>query len=219
MEAATSGSFPALLSVNVGRPRTIEWRGRQVTTAIWMEPLEGSVRIEGENLVGDEQADRRVHGGADKAVYAYAAEDYDWWSTSTGPLTPGTFGENLTTTGIDLSACQIGDRWYVGSAVLEVAQPRSPCFKLGIRIDDETFPERFAAAQRPGVYLRIIVPGAVTQGDAILVSPTEPPAVTIGSLVDDDVSEHVLRAAAADARVPHGWRRAATRSLLRTPEP
>jgi MOSC domain-containing protein YiiM len=125
------------VSVNVGRPRTVEWRGHEVTTAIWKEPVSGPVALAGVNLDGDDQADRRVHGGPDKAVYAYAAEDYAWWSEHLRPIAPASFGENLTTEGIDLTACHIGDRWRVGSAVLEVAQPRQPCFKLGIRMADE----------------------------------------------------------------------------------
>lgn len=129
-----------VVSVNVGTPRTVEWRGQVVTSAIWKQPVDGGVRIEGVNLVGDDQADRRVHGGSDKAIYAYSVEDYAWWAATTGPLAPATFGENLTTAGVELNACHIGDRWHVGSAVLEVAQPRRPCFKLGIRMDDDGFP-------------------------------------------------------------------------------
>ena len=140
------GGEATLVSVNVGRPRSVEWRGRSVTTAIWKAPVAGAVAIRGVNLLGDDQADRRVHGGPDKAVYAYAVEDYEWWAATAGPLGPGTFGENLTTRGIALGDCAIGDRWHVGGAVLEVAQPREPCFKLGIRMGDDGFPERFEVA-------------------------------------------------------------------------
>jgi MOSC domain-containing protein YiiM len=122
-----------VVSVNVGRPRTVDWHGRRVTSGIWKEPVDGPVTIEGVNLAGDDQADRRVHGGPDKAVYAYAMEDYAWWATSIGPSKPATFGENLTTAGIDLGASHIGDRWRVGTAILEVTQPRQPCFKLGVK--------------------------------------------------------------------------------------
>ena len=95
-----------------------------MTTAIWKEPVAGPVRVDGVNLHGDDQADRRVHGGPDKAVYAYSVEDYAWWATTHRALAPGTFGENLTTSGIDLNECQPGDRWRVGTTLLEVAQPR-----------------------------------------------------------------------------------------------
>jgi MOSC domain-containing protein YiiM len=202
-----------LLSVNVGRPRTVEWRGRHVTSAIWKESVDGPVTIEGVNLAGDDQADRRVHGGPDKAVYAYAVEDYDWWAANTGALTAGTFGENLTTRGVDLNDCHIGDRWHIGSAILEVSQPREPCFKLGIRMGDDHFPGKFAAAGRPGVYLRIIAAGVVTAGDRIDVDLAERPAIRISSLVRDGIPPEVLRHAAEDPRVPVGWRRAAARAL------
>jgi MOSC domain-containing protein YiiM len=204
-----------VVSVNVGRPRTVDWQGRQVTSAIWKEAVDGPVTLEGVNLAGDDQADRRVHGGPDKAVYAYSVEDYRWWAATTGVLAPGTFGENLTTLGLDLNASYIGDRWHVGSAVLEVAQPREPCFKLGIRMGDEHFPGRFAAAGRPGVYLRIISAGVVTSGDTIEVVTAHQPAVGISSLVEEHIPQQVLRLAAEDPRVPLGWRRAAARRLAR----
>lgn len=173
------------------------------------------MRVDGVNLAGDDQADRRVHGGADKAVYAYAREDYDWWAASTGSLAPGTFGENLTTGGIDLVAACIGDRWRIGSLELEVAQPRQPCFKLAMRMEDDEFPGRFEAACRPGVYLRILASGSVTAGDAIEVRPASPPGVQVVALVGDEIDLDVLRQAATDPRVPESWRRAATRALAR----
>jgi MOSC domain-containing protein YiiM len=199
----------------VGRPRQLRWRGRLVTSAIWKEPVTGAVVIEGVNLAGDDQADRRVHGGPDKAVYAYSVEDYQWWALRTGPLSPGTFGENLTTAGIDLTACHIGDRWHVGTAILEVAQPREPCFKLGIRMNDDQFPGAFASARRPGAYLRIIAAGAVAAGDQIEVAPAEQPAIRIGSLVEEDIDHEVLRQAVDDPRLTEGWRRSAARALAR----
>jgi MOSC domain-containing protein YiiM len=174
---------PTIVSVNVGRPRTVEWGGGPVTSAIWKEPVLGALRVEGVNVAGDDQSDRRVHGGADKAVYAYATEDYEWWAATTGPLPPGTFGENLTTVGVDLNESSLGDRWHVGSVVLEVSQPRMPCFKLGMRMGDPAFPARFLAAGRPGTYLRIVVPGSLAAGDAIVIERAAAPAVTIGSLV------------------------------------
>jgi len=202
-----------IVSVNVGPQRSVEWRGRTVTTGIWKEPVDGPVTVEGVNLHGDDQADRRVHGGVDKAVYAYAAEDHRWWAEQGVPYEPGHFGENLTTAGIDLGACRIGDRWQVGTALLEVSQPRSPCFKLGIRMGDDAFPDRFAAAGRPGTYLRIVGAGSVVAGDTITVEPTHLPAVTVASLVADEIELDVLRLTAGDDRVPTGWRRHAERAL------
>jgi MOSC domain-containing protein YiiM len=204
-----------IVAVSVGRPRTVLWHGREVTSAIWKEPVTGPVRVSGVNLHGDDQADRRVHGGPDKAVYAYAAEDYAWWSEQQGLIAGPAFGENLTTSGIDLRACHIGDRWHVGSAVLEVAQPRQPCFKLGIRMADDMFPGRFAAARRPGAYLRIMEPGDVEAGDPITVVPTGLPAVSIADLLGEELSPELCRRIADDDRVPEGWRRAAQRALAR----
>lgn len=205
----------SIVSVNVGVPRATEWQGRVVTSGIWKEPVDGAIEAVGVNLVGDDQADRRVHGGFDKAVYAYSSEDYDWWESITGPLWPGTFGENLTTIGIVLNAVSIGDRWRVGTAVLEVAQPRQPCFKLGMRMNDVSFPGRFEAAQRPGAYLRIIDPGFIAAGDTIEVTPADQPAVTIGDLAREDLDDSLLRLIVDDVRVPEGWRRAARRALAR----
>jgi len=204
---------PTIVSVNVAVPRTVQWQGRPVRSAIWKEPVDGPTAVAGVNLAGDDQADRRVHGGPDKAVYAYAVEDYEWWAATAGPLAPGTFGENLTTRGIDLSAAQIGDRWSVGTVELEVCQPRTPCFKLGMRMGDVDFPGRFAAAGRAGAYLRILVPGELCRGDVIHVRAAEPGGVPLGALAAERPTDDILRQVAEDPRVPVGWRRSAARAL------
>ena len=206
---------PRIVSVNVGRPQARDWHGRLVTSAISKEPVAGPVLASGVNLAGDDQADRRVHGGYDKAIYAYAVEDYQWWELELGrAVGPATFGENLTTTGLDLKHSAIGDRWRVGEAVLEVAQPREPCYKLGMRMGDADFPAVFDKAGRPGVYLRILEPGVVAAGDTVTVEPAEEPAIRIADLVGE-LSPEVLRRIVADSRVPEGWRRAAARALER----
>jgi MOSC domain-containing protein YiiM len=173
---------PGLVSVNVGMPRTVEHGGRTVRTAIWKRPVTGRVEVRGVNLGGDGQADRLVHGGVDKAVYAYAQEDYEWWGVELGTeaLGPGTFGENLTVAGIDLGAIEVGERWRVGATLLEVSEPRFPCFKLGIRMGDPSFLKRFAAARRPGSYLRILEEGDLGAGDPIEVVDRPGHGVTIG---------------------------------------
>jgi MOSC domain-containing protein YiiM len=174
-----------VLSVNVGRPRTVEHNGRLVTTAIYKQPVAGRIAVRGVNLDGDDQADRTVHGGVDKAVYAYAREDYDWWESELGrEVGPGTFGENLTVAGIDLREALVGERWRVGSAEFEVSEPRFPCFKLGIRMGDPRFLKRFAAARRPGTYLRIVGEGEIGAGDRI--EPLSRPSheVTIGEFAE-----------------------------------
>src|SRR5919199_255991 len=159
-----------VVSVNVGAPRTVAWRDGTVTSAIWKQPVEGRLAIRGVNIDGDDQADRTAHGGPDKAIYAYALEDYAWWAVELGrTLQPGAFGENLTVSGLDVSHAQIGERWQVGTAVLEVSQPRIPCYKLGIKMEDPRFPPRFAAAERPGAYLRIVEEGTVAAGDEVRI--------------------------------------------------
>src|SRR5262245_36982627 len=168
-------------SVNVGAPVTVEWEGRQVSTAIWKRPVAGPVAVAGVNLAGDDQADRAVHGGTDKAVYAYAGEDLDWWTGQLGrPLAPGTFGENLTVRGLAVTGAVIGERWRVGTAVVEGSLARIPCNKLGTRMGDPSFPRRFAAAARPGAYLRILEPGAVSAGDTAEVMHRPGHGLTVG---------------------------------------
>ena len=140
-----------LLSVNVGRAQTVPGGRRYVRSAIWKTPVEGRVAVRGVNLDGDEQADRRVHGGPDKAVYAYGADDIRRWERELGrDLGPSPFGENLTIDGLDVSGARVGDRWAIGTTVLEVVQPRLPCFKLGVKFGDPAFLKRFALAGRPG---------------------------------------------------------------------
>jgi len=165
-----------LLSVNVGRPCAVETGRRTVVTAIWKSPVEGRVAVRGVNLAGDAQADRSVHGGPDKAVYAYAIEETREWEGEVGRvLGPGAFGENLTVEGIDVSGALIGERWRVGTTLLEVAQPRVPCFKLGLRMGDPSFVKRFAQASRPGAYLRIVEEGELGAGDAVEVDAASLP--------------------------------------------
>jgi MOSC domain-containing protein YiiM len=174
------GTPGLIVSVNVGTPRKVPFRGKEVATSIFKEPVPGRVTIAGINLEGDDQADRKVHGGIDKAVYAYAAEDYAWWAQELDrEMLPGTFGDNITTSGIHVSGAVIGERWRVGTALLEVAQPRIPCFKLGIRMGTQTFPRRFSQARRPGAYLRILEAGAAGAGDTIETMATPEHGVTV----------------------------------------
>jgi MOSC domain-containing protein YiiM len=203
-DAAATGSIQ---SVNVGRVRTVEFRDGHDRTAIWKSPVAGPVMVRGVNLDGDDQADRSVHGGPDKAVYAYAAEDLAWWSEALDrPVQPGTFGENLTTVGMDLAGAVVGERWAVGTTVLEVTQPRIPCYKLGIRMGDPQFPRRFAAAGRPGSYFRIVHEGAITAGDTIQVISRPTHDVTIGLIERAYHADHSLAGRLVDApELPDGW--------------
>ncbi len=159
-----------VLSVNVGLPREFEYNGRSARSAIWKLPVAGRVAARGVNLAGDDQADRRVHGGPDKAVYAYAVEDLRWWEQELGrALQYGGLGENLTTEGIDVNGALVGERWAIGTTMMEVSEPRVPCWRLGVRMNDRGFPRRFTEALRPGAYLRILVEGDVGAGDEIRV--------------------------------------------------
>src|SRR3954452_23106929 len=159
-----------VVSVNVGTPRLVDTGKRKVSTAIWKAPVTGRVPIAGVNLRGDDQADRTVHGGPDKAVYAYACEDIRFWEDVLGrDLGPGAFGENLTTEGIEVSGAVLGERWRIGSALLQVRQTRVPCFKLGLRFEDKKMVRRFGDASRPGTYLMILEEGDVGAGDVIEV--------------------------------------------------
>ncbi|MBC5806054.1 MAG: MOSC domain-containing protein [Candidatus Eremiobacter antarcticus] len=174
-----------VVSVNVGVPKETLWQGRTVRSAIWKYPVDGSVAIRGVNADGDDQADRKVHGGVDKSLYAYGAEDYEWWSSRLGrTLPPGQFGDNLTVRGIDVSAALIGERWTAGSATLEVTEPRIPCYKLAMRMQDPKFPRAFTAALRPGAYMRIVAEGSARSGDAVSVAHRPSHGLSIRKMFD-----------------------------------
>ncbi|MEA2157323.1 MAG: hypothetical protein QOE11_3463 [Solirubrobacteraceae bacterium] len=196
-EQSGSGSVE---SVNVGAPRDVQAGGHTVTTAIWKFPVQGRVALRGVNLAGDDQADRTVHGGPDKAVYAYAAEDTEWWQRQLATtLDPAPFGENLTVRGLAVSEAVIGERWAVGSTLLEVAQPRLPCFKLGLRMGDPRFLKRFADAGRPGAYLRVVREGDIGAGDEIEVVSRPAHGVTSALVSRAIVREPALLAQALQA--------------------
>ena len=189
-----------LLSVNVGQPQTRPGGRRFVRSAIWKEPVDGRVAARGVNIDGDDQADRRVHGGPDKAVYAYAIEDTRWWEGELGrPLGFGAFGENLTTEGVDVSGAVVGERWEIGDAVFEVVQPRLPCFKLGVKMEDPRFLKRFALASRPGAYLRIVVEGEIGAGDEVRVTGRPAHGVTMRRMSDAILLDHSLLPSLLDA--------------------
>jgi MOSC domain-containing protein YiiM len=170
-------------SVNVGGVRSVEHGGEMIATGIFKEPVAGRVPLRGVNLLGDDQADRSAHGGPFQAVYAYAREDYDWWRKELGrDLPPGQFGENLTTSGIDVSSALVGERWRVGTAVIQVTTPRVPCYKLAMKMQDPKFIKRFAAALRPGSYFSVVEEGAMAQDDAIEIVSRPDHALTISRM-------------------------------------
>src|SRR5712692_7109542 len=157
-----------LVSVNVGVPREVQWKGGAVTSAIFKEPVARRVMLRSLNLEGDRQADLSVHGGPDKAVYAYPAEHYAFWRNELKRELPfGMFGENLTTEGLLEDAVQIGDRLRIGSAELIVTQPRLPCYKLGMKFEADEMVKRFLASGRTGFYFSVAREGELGFGDRI----------------------------------------------------
>lgn len=168
-------------SVNLAQVREIALRGKMHSTGIWKVPVQSRIKVSGESLEGDTQADLKVHGGPLKAVYTYSKEDYLWWEALLGrPLEPGTFGENLTLKGIEVNEALIGERWRIGTAEFEVTQPRQPCWKLGVKMEDRKFPKRFSEANRAGAYLSIKADGEVGAGDTLTVVSRPDHPVTIG---------------------------------------
>ena len=158
-----------ILSVNVGRPQRIEIAGRTVVTAIFKSPVAGRIKVSRNNLEGDQQADPSVHGGPDKALYLYPSEHYQYWKEQLpGIEMPwGMFGENLTSAGFDEHSVHAGDVFRIGSAVLQVTQPRSPCYKLGIRFGRKDMVKKFADSRRSGFYLSVVQEGVIGAGDQI----------------------------------------------------
>jgi len=173
-----------LLSVQTGRPREIRHRGRTVRTAIYKDPVLFRVRARRLGLEGDGQADRRVHGGPDKAVYAYDLSGYAHWRTELGVDFPhGQFGENLTVEGMPETDVRIDDIYRAGGALLQVSQPRSPCYKLALKMERPTFPKAFLRSGRTGFYLRVIEEGELGAGDPIELVSRQSDAVTVEKMV------------------------------------
>lgn len=169
-------------SVNVGSTVEVPW-GSLKRSAIDKRPVAGPVRVHCLGLGGDEIADLIHHGGVDKAVYAFAAEDLEEWSVVTGrEFVPGQFGENLTTRGVDLFEVRIGERWRIGTAVLEAACVRIPCSVFQGFVDQLHWVRRFTERGRPGVYFRVITEGEIEAGDEITVVEERPHDLTIGYL-------------------------------------
>jgi MOSC domain-containing protein YiiM len=202
-----------LIAVSVGQPRTVQDERRgAVRTGIWKAPVAGPVRVTRLNLAGDGQADLVNHGGVNKAVYAYPEEHYPLWARELArdDLAPGGFGENLTTRGLLEAEVWIGDRFRIGSVVLEASQPRTPCFKLGLRLGDPRMVKRFLASGRCGIYFRVIEEGELAAG-----LPIERVARGEGAMSVAEVNRLMhhapldLRGAARAAALPSlaaGWR-------------
>src|ERR1700689_5155936 len=159
-----------LLSINVGLPRDIVWRGMTVHTGVWKDPVQGRCRVGKLNLDGDGQGDLAGHGGEHRAVFVYQIESYRYWQQQLGrdDFVYGQFGENLTVTGLADDQVCIGDRYRIGEAEFEVTQPRVTCYRVGIRMDDPRIPALLVSHHRPGFYFRVLREGAVQAGDEIV---------------------------------------------------
>lgn len=201
-----------ILSVNVGLPREVTYRGMTVRTGIFKQPVEGQVSVGKLNLAGDQQADLTVHGGENKAVYAYPAEHYDYWRAQLpdAELSWGNFGENLTLTGLREDGLFIGDRLRIGSAVLEVTQPRMPCYKLGIRFQRDDMVKRFLASRRSGFYLRVLEEGTLSAGIPVELLARDPQQVSVTDIVklyvDHGRDAQLLDRALRVAALPESWK-------------
>jgi MOSC domain-containing protein YiiM len=198
-----------ILSVNSSKGITVDWNGRKVHTGIFKSPVLGKVMIRKHNLETDRQSDLRVHGGPDKAIYSYDDQDYQYWKqTLQRELSPGAFGENLTTEGLSDRDVFVGDILKVGQAVLQAVQPRLPCYKLGIRFGDDFMPKRFMEAERWGIYFRVLEEGTVEAGDAIEFINRDPQAFSVAdlaSILSNPDAQKIERALAISS-LTEGWR-------------
>jgi MOSC domain-containing protein YiiM len=201
-----------VVSVNVSKPKDVVHDGAVVSTGIYKEPVKGRLWVRKLGIEGDGQADLTAHGGPDQAVYAYPVEHYAYWEEQLGrdPLPFGQFGENLSITGIDEASARVGDTLKIGTAVLQVTQPRLPCYKLGIRMGaGKTFPKRFQKSGRVGFYLRVMKEGELAAGDRI-ERVDVPDSVTIAEFLKVYGSKRPSRRAIsrvlAAPGLSHAWR-------------
>jgi MOSC domain-containing protein YiiM len=188
-----------VISVNTGREADLVVGGKPARTAIDKQSVAGPVRVRLLGLADDEYADKENHGGYEQAVYAYAREDIDWWTERLGrELRNGMFGENITTAGLDITGALIGETWRLGSAVVQITSPRIPCITFQSWMDERYWVKRFAAAGRPGAYLRVLAEGAVSTGDVVEVIDRPAERVTVAESMrafygDQDLMRRLLR--------------------------
>jgi MOSC domain-containing protein YiiM len=175
-----------LISVNIGQERAIKNAKSSGKTGIYKLPVSTPVQINALGLPGDAICDTASHGGVDQAVYVYTGPDYAWWSQELGQeLGPGTFGENLTLSELESAMVRIGDRFNIGSVVLEVTSPRIPCVTLAARMGDPEFVKRFKKAERPGFYCRVVREGSVQAGDGVTYTPYQGETVSLLEMFRD----------------------------------
>lgn len=158
-----------IISTNIGEPRTINWKGKEVTTGIFKYPVDHGIFLGSEDVENDHVIDRRYHGGIDKACYLYPADHYKYWQNRYPDLELpwGIFGENLTVEGLHEAEVNVGDVFKIGEAVVQATQPRQPCFKLEFRFNDNRIVKQFIDSGYSGVYVRVIEKGHVKTGDSM----------------------------------------------------
>ena len=201
-----------IVAVSVGGPREVQWHGKSVLTSIFKTPVAGRARVARDNIEGDRQSDLSVHGGVDKAVYAYPAEHYDFWRRElpSTELPWGSFGENLTVEGLLEDEVWIGDRYRAGTTGLIVTQPRMPCYKLAIRFGRADVVKRFLRSGRSGFYFAVEREGEVGAGDSIERIARSDQRLTIADVValyvKDEAHQPLLQSASAHPSLPAAWR-------------
>lgn len=212
-----------MVSLNIGLPREVTWRGMNVSTGIFKGPVNGRVTLRKLNLDGDRQADLAVHGGKNKAVYCYPREHYEYWKKELPghELPMGAFGENFTldfadlgpSSGLPEDLIHIGDRFSIGSAEVVVTQPRIPCYKLGIRFQMDDMVKRFLLSRRSGFYLAVSREGEVGAGDEMTPLSQDPNAVSVSAISRLYIAKHyseddhyLLQRALGVAALPESWK-------------
>lgn len=200
-----------LLSVNVSLPKEVPYNGETMTTGIYKEPIQGRVMMRELNIDGDKQADLQAHGGPFKAVYVYPYEHYAHWSDVQGrdDFTYGQFGENLTVTGMLEDTVRVGDMYCVGGAIIQVTQPRIPCYKLSYKMNDNTFLKKFLTSDLIGFYVRVLEEGEIGAGDDIELVKADPVGMTVKDIhrllhFDKQNVEAAKRALQIESLAP-GW--------------
>ncbi len=210
-----------ILSVNVGLPRDVIWKGKSVTTSIFKEPVEGRQRVDTLNIEGDRQSDLTVHGGIHKAVYAYPSEHYDWWRGELpGVELPwGMFGENLTVAGLSEDDVCVGDQFLIGSALLMVTQPRLPCYKLAVKFGRDDIIKQFLDSRRTGFYFSVVKKGDLAAGDSIEIITRGAHELKVADVtrlyLDDNNDIAALQKAVSVESLPKSWREHFKKQLAR----
>jgi MOSC domain-containing protein YiiM len=173
-----------IISTNIAEPQTIEWRGQQVKTGIYKHAVDSPILLGHEDVENDHVLDRRYHGGADKACYLYSSDHYTFWKSKFPNLIWewGMFGENLTVNGLNEKEIRIGDQYKIGETVIQVTQPRQPCFKLGVRFVDQSVVDQFWMFPYPGVYVRVLTSGKVQSGDELILIESNPESLTVAQI-------------------------------------